>query len=593
MPAWDLLKAAWILIVFLMAFFWVPSRLFPRGADSAFVMRIAGNFVRMVLCVSAAVFLLTSIKALTAITVVLLFVAAVAAAWLRKYNWSIRAVISSLQTRAVRLMRKAESRSFGMSLNPLSDKSKNISIKVPWRLRANYWFGVLEGREALIACFVVILILTAALAFEHPIREMRFEQAEQYSSLLRSRELLLNLHPAGLPFVFPAIATATSLISGTDPLEVTRFLYPVIGLLLVLATGLLVRTCTRTGVAGIAAMYCLGAAAFPLTTESTQVAKTTWEKILSLLNYSPALTRPSAGFMIGLVFLLLGLSFLAHWQRTAKWDVLVDLGCCVVLVAVASHYLLVVLVTTAVAVLITPLAGLITLVVACYGVAGYATLVSGAGLPNDIYVILPLTAAVGVALIVALANRLLAAAIGKEADTVVLVGFVVLAIFLLRPHELGAQYLEYESSARETRDITTRFPRQRWLMVAPVEQLPQTFGFGGYEDLANFVRKYEAQVSNPDFQFPDAPDDLFIYVEKNPFQLYTREPSVVSFPVLTDVTYRNYRSPAGRASLETAALRFCESYRSSHSNLKVFFEDADLRIYQIHQEAEKDRTANR
>jgi hypothetical protein len=54
---------------------------------------------------------------------------------------------------------------------------------------------------------------------------------------------------------------------------------------------------------------------------------------------------------------------------------------------------------------------------------------------------------------------------------------------------------------------------------------------------------------------------LFIYVEKVPFQIFAHEPSFVSFSVFTDITYRNCRSPAGRASLESAAMQLCENYR--------------------------------
>ena len=96
------------------------------------------------------------------------------------------------------------------------------------------------------------------------------------------------------------------------------------------------------------------------------------------------------------------------------------------------------------------------------------------------------------------------------------------------------------------------------VVVAPVEQLPETFGFGGYEDLAGFVQKYQRQVNDPGFEFKDAPEDYLIYVEKVPFQMFASEPAMLSFATLTDSTYRNYRSPAGRASLESrcyAALR--------------------------------------
>jgi hypothetical protein len=56
------------------------------------------------------------------------------------------------------------------------------------------------------------------------------------------------------------------------------------------------------------------------------------------------------------------------------------------------------------------------------------------------------------------------------------------------------------------------------------------------------------------------------------------------FSVLTDITYRNYRSPAGRASLESAAMQLCEDYRRDHSDADIYFEDDSLRIYHIQQQ---------
>jgi hypothetical protein len=50
---------------------------------------------------------------------------------------------------------------------------------------------------------------------------------------------------------------------------------------------------------------------------------------------------------------------------------------------------------------------------------------------------------------------------------------------------------------------------------------------------------------------------------------------------LADPTYRNYRSSAGRASLELAALRMCEEYRSAHPADSIFYEDEALRIYRL------------
>src|SRR5262249_36208639 len=123
------------------------------------------------------------------------------------------------------------------------------------------------------------------------------------------------------------------------------------------------------------------------------------------------------------------------------------------------------------------------------------------------------------------------------------------------------------------------FPDQRWAIVAPSEQFPETFGKGQYEDLFQFVSDYHDRVSDPNFHFPF--HTLFVVVEKRPFQYFTSEPTFVSFSILTDPTYRNYRSPAGRSSLELATMKLCEAYSDVHPNGQVFYEDQDLRVYQF------------
>ena len=139
-------------------------------------------------------------------------------------------------------------------------------------------------------------------------------------------------------------------------------------------------------------------------------------------------------------------------------------------------------------------------------------------------------------------------------------------------------FLEYEATARQSLRIASTFPKQHWAIAAPNEQFAETFGLGQYEDLYQFVNHYQDQVTNPEFRFPY--ETLFVFVEKHPFQYFASEPKVVSFSILTDPTYRNYRSPAGRSSIEMAAMRLCERYAEVHPS-RIFYEDQDLKIYQF------------
>jgi hypothetical protein len=157
MPALDALKAFWILGVFLTTFLWLPAHLFSGRPNSSRVIRIAGNGARTVLCVTILVFLLSSLRVLGAVTVVLLFLGTIAVSWFRKRIGMRRRLLMNLQATTINVIRQVESRSFGLS--PLPRKCSPTSARPPWGLRINPRLRVLEGRELLGACFVVVLVL--------------------------------------------------------------------------------------------------------------------------------------------------------------------------------------------------------------------------------------------------------------------------------------------------------------------------------------------------------------------------------------------------------------------------------------------------
>jgi len=564
----DLLKGAWILVTFFFIFFWLPARM-RLGQRSAFPpLTLARGLLRTVLCVVVAVFVLASIRALGALPLLCLAAGALAFPWLRAHSWMSRNMVLDLQARSLHLLRAIE---FSPAvLEVVRRVGRRFVAGLLGKVRLRKWLGVLCSHGAPVLLVAVVVAVTCIVRYGHALRELRFDQPDQYVALLRARELLLNLHAPGRPLVFPSVIAATSLLSETDPMEVARFVAPLAGVFVVAALGLLTGALTRLGIPALAAMYCLGAHAFPPVVAASRWSPSFWHKVLPVIEGSPAVARASTEFEFGLLFLLLGLVFLADWRRSSSWNSLLDVACCLVLVAVSA------------ALLIRPLLALPACVALCYGGAMLLTW-AGAGLDNDAPMIMPVASAIlagcGVALVEAMAIQ----AMGKAGQAVVLAACFAIAIAWLQPNPGGGQYLEYDTAARKALEIAYKFPRLTWRAVAPVEQLAETLGAGSYEDLAGFVDKYETQVARPDFRFSSPRQDLFIFVEKRPFQMFSTEPSSVLFPVLTDATYRSYRSPAGRASLEAAALQLCETYRRNNPDTEVYFEDENLRIYHIGQ----------
>jgi len=154
---------------------------------------------------------------------------------------------------------------------------------------------------------------------------------------------------------------------------------------------------------------------------------------------------------------------------------------------------------------------------------------------------------------------------------------LVLLLLWMPPQIPRPRFLEYDAAARQLLRIESSVPRQHWAAVAPLEQFSESFGLGKYEDLGEFVNHFQDN-SQGNFQY-GADTLIFVFVEKRPFRTFAQEPPSVPFATLVDPTYRNYRSPAGRASLEWTALRLCEDYKRAHGDASIFYEDDDLRIY--------------
>jgi hypothetical protein len=177
---------------------------------------------------------------------------------------------------------------------------------------------------------------------------------------------------------------------------------------------------------------------------------------------------------------------------------------------------------------------------------------------------------------IAAAGRLLLA---SWSAPICLTLFIAVTLNFSLPSLQSIDYLEYDATARKSVEISRLFPHQQWTVVAPIEQLSQVYGRGWYEDIAKFTTTYQDRVTNPSFRFPQQ-TTLFVFVEQRPFTADKPE-YPVPYSVLTDPTYRHYRSPSGRAQLMTATLKLCETYRQHHPDSRIYYENDRLRIYQF------------
>ena len=133
MQAIDLLRAAWILFIFFLAFFLFPGYLFSARNSSSLSLRFAGNFVRALLIATIAGVLLASLKCLNATTVVSLVLGVTAIAWVRKNGKTSRDWLHGLQEAAIKVVRLVEDRAIFRPLDSLLPPSRGRVVGWPNR----------------------------------------------------------------------------------------------------------------------------------------------------------------------------------------------------------------------------------------------------------------------------------------------------------------------------------------------------------------------------------------------------------------------------------------------------------------------------
>ncbi len=499
-----------------------------------------------------ATHLLSYARILNPFSLLVMLLALPLLAHLRKRSWDVEGELSRL-ARAL-ILRFTEFRTRGFLSQKPSAKRLLALLSTP--------DGFLK-----VAVLVSLFSITAYLRLRQPLAEVRYANVESYGLLLSARRLLAS-EPAGFEGVLSSIVATISLISSVDAAQVLRFAGPVCGILLVGTLGLALRVATRSHIAWIVVTYALGAYLFNIS-PYVKASKEVWVQTLSgALTDSYSRQWAVGELEVALLFLLIVFTKAARGEYLqATLYALLVITFSPLLLAVAAPALLIVYVdrdSARYAALLFLAAGLTvpSLLYLHYGVCSWSLL------------LLPVAAAVTVGACAELLGLLIAGWLGQG---IMVILFVALSMPLL-PAGLEPKYLEYEAVARRTLEIASTRPRKRWTMVAPVEQLPQVYGRGWYEDLGNFVDYYGGMDEERMRAFPRA--EIYVIVEKVPFRYFEREPVGVGFKLLTDPVYRRYRSGAGRAALEYKALEICEELRRRYG-AGIYYEDEVVRIYKF------------
>lgn len=585
----DLLTTIWVAILLVILFFWLPSLIFVFPNTMPWASRIVAGSTRMLLLTLIGVGILNFLHLFSWLTLVILYGVCFLLSWLHRHDWRVKQQCSLIFQGIAFAVLDALDQSFLTKISQALDAIGQIAKKQFLHIQKVIAIAITQNIQDVLL-LAIILTFAVLVRFEYPLPELRFTNPDSYSLLLTTRQILAgdgNAQMQSFP-AFSALAAVLSLLGAIDAMQVIRFLSPLLGCLLVLSVGYTIGVIAPSRIAVMGAMYSLGAYVFTSHIEIPNFAPNWVQQWLTTVTggLNTSLIRQWAGgdLEIGVMCLVLGLGRAWEASRTKHRRIaLIDTVCCLMIVAIIQPQLLILALCGGISFIGGGRFALTVVSIIWIVLALFLALPENAwGSTNTFLVTLPVGLSWLWGLLLTLTSWLLSLILGLWSEIVSLILMLAIAINFLLPLPPKISYLEYDMAARKTLELRIRFPLKRWLIVAPIEQLAESYGAGWYEDMGLFVEKYSSLVSKPNFHFRYSVPNLFIFVEKRPLVTGLGESQSLPYSVLSDPTYRYYRSSAGRASLQFTMLQMCETYRHLHEkDVAIYYEDQDLRIYQV------------
>lgn len=583
----DWLTAVWVVAILIILFFWLPSKSCSILKEDSYDSQIVGYWSPILLVAIAGVLGLSALHLLNWFTLALLYSSSLVLNSLERYGWRVKK--HSQQLYQSWLFSLVDALDRGLSFENLEK-----TIWKTWQTvkqKFIHYIQTLAIHPGIPSVFALTGILSFALLlrWEHPLLELRFTHPDNYRTLLVTRQILAGDYPETnyLP-VFPALAVVLSLLGSIEPMQVIRFLGPILGMLMVLSVGYSVRALTKNGSAALVAMFSLGVYLFTweqkIPTWLPESLQPWLVTITDSLNASLIRQWTGSELELSTIFVLFALGYYfdasqAQRQGVGFW---LNLSCSLAMVAISAPLLLILVFIAGIAQTGGGRLALTAIATTWSLLAILAAMPQGQfSLARSFLLTLPVGLSLLAGLLFLAIAELVRLVLGKWSEAFCLALICSVSLNFLLPLPPSLIHLEYEMAARKALEINALFPRQSWTIAAPIEQLAETYGFGWYQDLALFTEQYSSRAGQGEFHFPVAGKHLFIFVEKKPFVTFPAELSVLPDSILSDHTYRYYRSSVGRASLEFEALQMCEAYRRAHADSKIYYEDEELRIYQF------------
>ncbi len=576
----DLSIALWIAVLFWLLLFWLPSLGFPRSSGETVTDYWVNAGILGTIITVFGTLTLHYIHFFTWFSVFLLYLGSICGVRSLSNNFRDQqqtgffvnffgAIVDTLDFDFSCLVLKKKLAEFKCQIDRELNKIKTVTPRIFLPLIA----------------LIFILVFSCLLRWHYPLTDLRFPLPDSYSNLLITRQIIADrpFTDNTFPFV-PIFAAVLSLMGVIDAVEVMGFLGSISGLLLVLSLGYCLQKLARNGIAALTGMFSLGMYIFtfiaPVSTELGASDRLWLTTILDSLNNSLLRQWTANNLEWGAIFLLLSLGIANKiWYEPSKITYL-KLFFTTLLVVLTAPQLVILNIIGFVALLGGRRLALIIVTFSWIFLSFLAANQQQFNYIDRAFLLtLPIALSLFLGILLNFIVYLIRPLLKMWTEAVCFLVFIAIALNFCLPQVPEIDYLEYEITARKSLEIRQSLPKQSWTIVAPIEQLSQNYGVGWHEDLAIFVSKYRQQVTQTKFNFPFSTDDIFIFVEKQPFITWKKEPINLSYATLNDPTYRFYRSTTGRASLQFTALQLCENYFRNHPESSIYYEDDLIRIY--------------
>jgi hypothetical protein len=592
----DLLTAIWMMAVVSGIFIVLPSILLGDSAKPTLrdrkspcpLDRLSHGFSRMVTLTSLGALLWAKLGLLTWLTATLTILISLFAIWVfgsdRHPTHKINQIKQKLLAATIDLLDR------GVAIRP--------AVRFIGYQLAKLRVGLQIKDSAQAICLVVmclVLILSWYGRFQHPLSELRFTTPESYNQLLITQQLLSRdtsmfdtptVTIQGRVPVLAALTAVIGLLSSTDPIHTQHFTLAIVGCWLLATLGYGIWKLSDNLAASTVGMLGLGVYLFtwsgkiaPDRSERTQA----WlGNIIQSLNHGWIRQWNPGELELGVIFLILGLTAAIQIGRPARrFDGLLSGICCLLMLLITAPPLILLLLVGGIGMIIGRPVALLAIAITWLSTALLVALPNQQLMIDPVFLrTLPIALSLSIAILFLLIESILKGLLGNWTAVTMLAIILGMALNFGWPTDVAIERLEYEASARKTLEISQLFPYKNWTMVAPNEQLSQSFQQGWYEDLAKFVQQYQEPVKSPAFQIPFKTSNIFVMVEKKPFS-GDKEFDDVPYSTLNDPVYNNYRSSIGRSKLQASAMNLCETYAKNHPDSKIYYEDTVIKIYQF------------